>query len=117
MRTNNYLRYWRVQRLYLNELPVSSSPGAEPWLEWVVEALVCKLPAEQGGDGGNARAGRTPLQPLLPGSLPRRGSPRLSYVYSNASLAPCPPSCRWSNWRRWWKHCWSLLTRLIWIAG
>lgn len=30
MRTNNYLRYWRVQRLYLNKLPVSSSPGTEP---------------------------------------------------------------------------------------
>ncbi|MCS7226408.1 MAG: DUF2887 domain-containing protein, partial [Gloeomargarita sp. SKYB31] len=66
-----YLTYWQVQRVYLDELPANQSPAMEllrliaapvaeavaigrailqqepePWLEWVVEALVRKLPGQ-----------------------------------------------------------------------
>jgi len=69
----SYLNYWRVERIYLNELPAQASvemellrlivaPAAdavaigqgileqagEQWLEWVVEALVRKFPGQGG---------------------------------------------------------------------
>lgn len=67
-----YLTYWRVRRIYLDELPAQQSIGMEllrlivapeedavtigraiitqaqePWLEWVVEALVRKFPGQE----------------------------------------------------------------------
>ncbi|MCS7031169.1 MAG: DUF2887 domain-containing protein [Gloeomargarita sp. SKYG116] len=81
-----YLTYWRVQRVYLNELPAQQSLGMEllrlivappeqaiaigqaiiaqeqeRWLEWVVEALVRKFPG-QGGRRMMEALGLAPLQ-------------------------------------------------------